>query len=72
MLSPYIVTVLPLLNVPNILYDVDAPLLTFNEVAVIVPVFELCVVPVDVEPFEVDPDVELSELDEIYFPLTHP
>ena len=56
-----------MLNVPNILYVVAAPLLTFNEVAVIVPVFEDCVVPV-----EVDPDVELLELDVIYFPLTHP
>ena len=59
-----------MLNVPNILYVVAAPLLTFNEVAVIVPVFEACVVPVEVDP-DVVPPVE-EEVVDTYFPLTHP
>lgn len=46
------------------LCDVEAPLLTYSELAVIVPVLVVCVVPVEVD----DP----AEVDEMYFPLTHP
>ena len=52
-----------MLTVPKTLCDVEAPLLTFNELAVIVPFLVLCAVEVD-DPVEV--------VDEIYFPLTHP
>ena len=70
MLSAYIETFLPWYTDPILLYDVEAPLLTFNEVAVIVPVFEACVVPVEVDP-DVVPPVE-EEVVDTYFPLTHP
>ncbi len=53
------------------LYDVEAPLLTFNELVVTVPVFiTVCVVPVEVDP-DVVPPVE-EEVVDTYFPLTHP
>ena len=49
------------------LYDVEAPLLTFNELVVTVPVFiPVCVVPVEVDP-DVVPPVE-EEVVDTYFP----
>ena len=71
LLSAYIETFLPWYTDPILLYDVEAPLLTFNELVVTVPVFiTVCVVPVEVDP-DVVPPVE-EEVVDTYFPLTHP